>query len=145
MAQPLVETIKDIIVIITPVISAWILYKQTQIDKKQTEQTKTVQEINTKTDDQTVKIDKLKEQTDGNMTKLLEATQGRFQAEGELKGQADQKIISEKEAALKVTIPGDNDAVIDVNIVAQKDPVAVKIDDQTKPVDVKVTKEIKKP
>lgn len=121
---------------------------------KQDEQIKKVEVIDQKTNDQTTKIDKLKEQTDGMKSELVEAVKGRFQAEGELKGKADQKIIEqeiqqEKQAAvdiaLKIPVPIDKDATIDVNIVAQKDPVNVKIDDQTKPVDVKVTKETKKP
>lgn len=62
------------------------------------------------------RVDSYKKDVDGMKTELVAAVKGQYQAEGELKGAADQK----KESSIKT---GSN-------------PVEVNIVDQTKPVEV---------
>lgn len=71
------------------------------------------------------KVDSYKKEVDGMKTELVAAVAGKYQAEGELKGAADQKASdkSHKEQAA-------------VSIAVTQPPVEVKIVDQTKPVEV---------
>lgn len=71
------------------------------------------------------KVDSYKKEVDGMKTELVAAVAGKYQAEGELKGAADQKKEAAVNIALKVKPP----------LEAEK-PVEVKIVDQTKPVEV---------
>lgn len=64
------------------------------------------------------KVDSYKKEVDGMKTELVEAVRGQYQAEGELKGAADQKKVHQEEKQ------------------TPESPVEVKIVDQTKPVEV---------
>lgn len=65
-------------------------------------------------------VDSYKKEVDGMKTELIAATKGQYQAEGELKGKADQK--AEQKADAVPPVPA---APIDVNIVDQSKPVDV--------------------
>lgn len=105
-----IETIKAVGAIVTPIVLAWIAYLQIKMGKKQ---------------------DVANKQMDGMKTELVQAVKGQYQAEGELKGKADQKIIEKAnqdekatavDIALHTTVPG---TAVDVNIVDQDKPVEV--------------------
>lgn len=99
MANSTVETIKDIVTIITPVAIAYIALKQTQLHNKQ-------------------KV--IGVQIDGMKSELVEAVKGRAAAEGEIVGMAKAK----EEAAVVIKTAG----VQEVKIVEQAKPIDVKID-----------------
>lgn len=68
------------------------------------------------------KVDSYKVQVDGMKTELIEATKGKYQGEGELKGRADQKAEAKVEAESK---PAE---VVDVKIVDQDKVIKVGIE-----------------
>lgn len=75
------------------------------------------------------KVDSYKKEVDGIKTELVAAVRGQYQAEGELKGKADQKIIErshqdEINTALK-TMPPESEKPVEVKIVDQAKPVEV--------------------
>lgn len=102
MPNSTIETIKDIVVILTPVAIAFIGYKQAQISNRQ-------------------KV--IHAQIDGMKSELVEAVKGRGEAEGQLAG-----IAQEKAAAVVIKTP----VVQEVKIVEQAKPIDVKIDESEK-------------
>lgn len=104
MTNAIIQTIKDIVVILTPVALAIIAYKQSQMSNKQ----------------KTIGV-----QIDGMKTELVEAVKGRAEAEGQLTGMAKAK----EEAAVVATTT--KTEVQEVKIVEQAKPIDVKIDKTT--------------
>lgn len=88
-----IETIKAIGAIITPIVLAYIAYKQIGLSKKQ---------------------DEIRKDVDGKMTQLLEVTGAKERAEGKLEEKAEQKA-----AVVDVKIV-DQDKVIKVGIEKDK-------------------------
>lgn len=102
MPNTTVETIRDIVSILTPVAIAFIAYKQVQLNNKQ-------------------KI--IGTQIDGMKSELVEAVAGRNVAEGELKG-----LAKAKQNAKDIKLEG----VQEVKIVEQTKAVEVEIKKEDK-------------
>lgn len=74
MPSPLSETIKEIGIIVSPIILFIITYLQIRMTKKQAQ---------------------IHKEMNGMKSELVEAVKGRSQAEGELKGAADNQAITD--------------------------------------------------
>lgn len=72
--KEIVATIKDFIVVLTPIILAWIAYKQIGLSKKQ---------------------DTIHKEMNGMKSELVEAVRGEAGAKGELKGAADNQALTD--------------------------------------------------
>lgn len=97
MANSVMETVKDIVTILTPVALAIIAYKQVQLNNKQ-------KVIGT--------------QIDGMKSELVDAVAGRNKAEGQLQG-----MEKAKKDAVEIKVQG----VQEVKIVEQAKPIDVKV------------------
>lgn len=115
------ETIRDIVIALTPFGMAYLAYKQAKMNKKQ---------------------DEIGVKVDGMTSKLVEAEKGKSAAEGQLagmataKGDAETVIKDAKEAAMTV-IKDAKDAAIVVIKDSKAGVQDVKIVEQVKPIDVK--------
>lgn len=100
MPNTTVETIRDIVSIITPVAIAFIAYKQVQLNNKQ-------KVIGT--------------QIDGMKSELVEAVAGKNKAEGKLSG-----LEQAKQEAIDIKVQG----IQEVKIVEQAKPIDVNVKKQ---------------
>lgn len=117
MANTTIETVRDIVTVLTPVFIAYIAYKQAIISNRQ-------KVIHT--------------QIDGMKSELVDAVAGRNKAEGQIAGMEKERQDVKDTAKVAADTPA---KVQDVNIVEQSKTVTVKIDDKDKPVDVEIKKE----